>query len=90
MVLSNNTLRTFKAQDNNGTPTETIPLQNFFTVKSADNYLQKQFTFRLESQSRTFYFCASEQAEKENWIGLIGRSLVKPSVMRAAKVKKMH
>ena len=82
MVLTTDTLRTYKNQGDTGNPTETIPLQRCSTVKSADEDLQKAFSFRIESRDRTFFFCAENQAEKENWIGCIGRAMVKPSVMR--------
>ena len=83
MILTSDTLRTFKSQGDTRNATEEIRLQTCSTVKSADEDTGKPHSFRVESRDRIFFFCAENQPEKENWIGSIGRAMVKPSVMRS-------
>jgi len=84
MVLTNTSLETYKSEQTSAeTPTERIPLDQATTVKSAEEEIKKDFAFKVDSRSRTFYFCANDTSEKESWIGAIGRAMVKPTVLRS-------
>jgi hypothetical protein len=51
------------------------------TVKSADDEINKEFSFKLDIGGTTFYFHAESYEEKEGWIGALGRAMIKPSIM---------
>ena len=51
------------------------------TVKSSDDEINKEFSFKLDINGVTFYFYAESYEEKEGWIGALGRSMIKPSIM---------
>lgn len=51
------------------------------TVKSADDEINKEFSFKLDISGTTFYFHLDSYEEKEGWIGALGRSMIKPSIM---------
>jgi hypothetical protein len=50
-------------------------------VKSADEDVQREFAFRVDTPHRSFFLAASSTAEKESWIGYIGRQMVRPSIL---------
>ena len=82
MVLLKQHLLTFK--DDSGdysAPTEIIPINNCCTVKSADDELNIQNSFKVLVSDRTFYFLASNNSDKEGWIGALGKAMIKSSVM---------
>lgn len=62
-------------------PTEYLMLRDCTTVKSADEETGRDNSFKVESSERTFYLVASSPAEKESWIGVIGRQMIRPSVL---------
>ena len=62
-------------------PTEYLLLRDCTTVKSADEETGKEHSFKVESSERTFYLTAGSAAEKESWIGVIGRQMIRPSVL---------
>ena len=77
MVLTQRFLFTFKAQQKyNESPTERLRVQEFVTIKSAEE-IKKNFVFRIETKARVFYICALDGADKELWIGSIGRAMVR-------------
>ena len=51
------------------------------TVKTADEEINKEFSFKLDINGTTFYFCADSYDEKENWIGALGKSMIKTSIL---------
>lgn len=84
MVLTPRFLFTFKSQQGyRDNPTERLRLQECATVKSAEEELKKDFTFRIDTRERVFYFAAFDVNEKEVWIGSIGKAMVRPTVMRS-------
>jgi PH domain len=84
MVLTPRFLFSFKNQQGYKTsPTERLRLQECATVKSAEEELKKDFSFRIDTRDRTFYFAANDSQEKESWIGSIGKAMVRPTVMRS-------
>ena len=81
VVLTKENLLTFKDQ-NLSNPTEVINMDTCCTVKSSDEEINKQYSFKLEVQGGTiFYMYASDYSEKESWIGALGKAMIKPSVM---------
>ena len=76
-------------------PTEIIPINNCCTVKSADDELNIKNSFvstlnqfiifscvqKVLVQDRTFYFMGADNADKEAWIGALGKAMIKSSVM---------
>ena len=62
-------------------PTEVIPMSSCQTVKSVEEEINKQFAFKLEVKGRTFYMQAESYAEKEGWIGALGKAMIKKTVM---------
>lgn len=84
LVLTPRYLFSFKQQQGyRDNPTERIRLQDCSTVKSAEEETKKDFSFRIDTRDRVFYFSALDPNEKEAWIGSIGRAMVRPTVMRS-------
>ena len=82
LVLTPTHLITFKKQQGyNNKPTEKMSLDTCGTIKSADEELKRENCFRLDHNLNTFYFKASNQIDKEQWIGAIGRNMMKPGVL---------
>ncbi|CAE8693880.1 unnamed protein product [Polarella glacialis] len=80
-VLTPQYLCSFKAQGDYRNPTEVIRLRECSTVKSADEDTGKENSFRVDSPGRIFYLIAQTTADKESWIGHIGRQMVRPTMM---------
>eukprot|EP00921_Rhytidocystis_pertsovi_P017087 GHVQ01026869.1.p1 GENE.GHVQ01026869.1~~GHVQ01026869.1.p1 ORF type:complete len:144 (-),score=17.47 GHVQ01026869.1:500-931(-) len=83
-VLTSECLCSFKHQTsftNNSKPTEVLRLRECSTVKSADEDVHKTNAFRVDTPSRVFFLLADSNAEKESWIGHIGRQMVRPTVI---------
>merc|ERR1712039_1056569 len=84
VVLTKTHLLSFKERVTNGryeNPTEVIPMKSCQTVKSSDDETNKPDTFKLEVSGTVFYFMAPSFAEKEAWIGALGRCMIKPTVL---------
>merc|ERR1719343_681807 len=80
-VLTNQFLCSFKAPGDYRNPTEVIRLQECTTVKSCEEEVGKENAFRLEAGGRNFFLIAESNQEKEAWIGIIGRAMVRRTVM---------
>ena len=50
-------------------------------MRSADDETGRDNSFKIESSERTFYLVASSMEEKESWIGVIGRQMIRPTVL---------
>ena len=74
-------LCSFKAQGDLRNPTEAIRLRECFTVKSTESVTGKENSFRVDTPDRVFYLIADTSADKEAWIGCVGRQMVRPDVM---------
>lgn len=83
IILSNQYLCSYESQGGHmgSTPTEYLFLRDCTTVKSADEETGRENSFKVESNERTFYLVASSSSEKESWIGVIGRQMIRPSVL---------
>jgi hypothetical protein len=80
-VLTKDFLLTFCERGNYTNPTEAIKMETCSTVKSSDDEINKEFSFKLDIAGVTFYFYADTYEEKEGWIGALGRAMIKPSIM---------
>mmetsp|Transcript_13392 Transcript_13392/g.22015 ORF Transcript_13392/g.22015 Transcript_13392/m.22015 type:complete len:121 (+) Transcript_13392:48-410(+) len=80
-VLTPQYLCSFKAEGELRNPTEMVRLKECSTVKSADEDTGKENSFQVVTQDRVFYLIAPSAAEKEAWLGNIGRQMVRPTVM---------
>ena len=80
-VLTKDHLLTFREKGSYTNPTEAIKMDSCSTVKSSDDEINKEFSFKLDIAGVTFYFYAESYEEKEGWIGALGRSMIKPSIM---------
>jgi PH domain len=62
------------------TPTEFLLIKDCVSVRSAESASGMQNSFLVETPSRIFYLQAANKTEKEQWIGLIAKAMVKTSV----------
>mmetsp|Transcript_26940 Transcript_26940/g.23801 ORF Transcript_26940/g.23801 Transcript_26940/m.23801 type:complete len:122 (-) Transcript_26940:115-480(-) len=81
-VLTPTHLYSFKEEKKYKNPTEVIVLKDCTTVKSAEDEIHKENAFRIDSYNRVFYIIANSGADKEGWIGAIGKAMVKPSLRK--------
>ena len=82
MVLTPTHLITYKS-DNKKNRTERILLQDCFTIKSVDEELKIPNAFRLDCSQTRFFLRTDDLASKDSWIGMIGKYMVKPGVLRS-------
>eukprot|EP00418_Pyrodinium_bahamense_P013953 CAMPEP_0179125572 /NCGR_PEP_ID=MMETSP0796-20121207/59397_1 /TAXON_ID=73915 /ORGANISM="Pyrodinium bahamense, Strain pbaha01" /LENGTH=119 /DNA_ID=CAMNT_0020824283 /DNA_START=66 /DNA_END=425 /DNA_ORIENTATION=- len=80
-VLTPEYLCSFKGQGDYRNPTEFIRLRECSTVKSADEDTGKDNSFRVDTPARVFYLIADSAADKEAWIGHIGKQMVRTTVI---------
>jgi hypothetical protein len=81
-VLTPSNLFTFKLQNGyNTSPTENINIRDCVNIKSAEEELHVENSFRVDSRSQSFFFVVDSPQEKELWIGAIGRAMMRPKVM---------
>merc|ERR1712137_776987 len=81
VVLTPQYLCTFKQQGEYRNPSEVIRLRECSTVKSAEEETGKENSFRVDTPGRVFHLIADATAEKEVWIGNIGRQMIRPTAM---------
>jgi len=62
-----------------GEPHGVIDLSRCLTVKSADDKAKKAHSFEVSTTTDTFLLVAESDAQKDAWIGAIGRSIVQGS-----------
>jgi len=56
-----------------------IDLKDCLTVKSAEEKTKKKYSFEVATPESTYYMYASSEKEKDEWIGAIGRAIVRSS-----------
>ena len=61
------------------TPHGTIDLKDCLTVKSAEDKTKKKYSFEVATPDSTYYLYAGSEKEKDEWIGAIGRAIVRSS-----------
>ncbi|TYZ65096.1 hypothetical protein PybrP1_006013 [[Pythium] brassicae (nom. inval.)] len=54
-----------------------IDLADCLTVKSAEEKTNKRFCFEVATPDSTYYMYADTEQHKDEWIGAIGRAIVK-------------
>jgi len=75
-VLQDSNLYSFKKEKVYDSPTETIDLKVFSSVKSSEDYTNKPHSFDVYSNDTVFSMVANTENEKEDWIRAIGRAIV--------------
>jgi len=75
-VLQDSNLYSFKKEKDYKDPTEIIDLRVFSSVKSSEDYTNKQHSFDVYSTDMVFSMVAATENEKEDWIRAIGRAIV--------------
>jgi hypothetical protein len=60
-------------------PHGVIDLSTCLTVKSAEEKTNKRHCFEVATESATYYMFAETDKEKDEWIGAIGRAIVRYS-----------
>lgn len=75
-VLQDSTLHSFKKERVYENPTESIDLRVFNSVKSSEDYTNRQYSFDVYSAEAVFSMVAATEPEKEDWIRAIGRAIV--------------
>jgi hypothetical protein len=74
-VLKGNRLYYCKAAG--GAPHGEIDLKDCLTVKSAEDKTNKRNCFEVATPQETFFLYADTEKEKDEWIGAIGRAIVR-------------
>ncbi|OQR98999.1 hypothetical protein ACHHYP_07492 [Achlya hypogyna] len=74
-VLKGNKLYFCRAQGE--APHGVIDLSECLTVKSAEEKTNKRFCFEVATPESTYYMHAESEKQKDEWIGAIGRAIVK-------------
>ena len=59
--------------------TEQINLSECITVKAADEELRNDLAFLVDTRERSFYFRVKDANERESWIGVVGKAMIKPT-----------
>ena len=67
------------SQSESGTPHGMIDLAHCMTVKSAELKAQKRNALEVSTPDTTFLMYADSEKEKDDWIGAIGRAIVRCS-----------
>lgn len=58
-------------------PHGTIDLKTCLTVKSAGDKCGRKHAFEVATAQRVFFMCADSEKDKDEWIGAIGRAIVR-------------
>ncbi|CAK4078224.1 unnamed protein product [Aphanomyces euteiches] len=58
-------------------PHGVIDLAECLTVKSAEEKTNKRYCFEVATPESTYYMHAESEKQKDEWIGAIGRAIVK-------------
>ena len=74
-ILKGNKL--FFAKNSTDEPHGMIDLSECLTVKSAEEKTNKRYCFEVATPESTFYMYAETEKEKDEWIGAIGRAIVR-------------
>ena len=71
VVLSKSHLLTFKSENINDAPTETIQIKTCKSIKSADSQTGKPHSFCIHGNDIEYNFYADTEDDKNKWIGLV-------------------
>mmetsp|Transcript_14625 Transcript_14625/g.17800 ORF Transcript_14625/g.17800 Transcript_14625/m.17800 type:complete len:311 (+) Transcript_14625:153-1085(+) len=78
-ILDANTSKLFFCKNEYSAPHGMIDLATCTTVKSADIKSGKRFSFEISTGERTYLMFADNEKEKDDWIGAVGKSIVRCS-----------
>uniref|UniRef100_A0A7S2LSC0 PH domain-containing protein n=1 Tax=Leptocylindrus danicus TaxID=163516 RepID=A0A7S2LSC0_9STRA len=79
----------FFAKTGTSAPHGMIDLSTCTTVKSADVKTRKNNSFEISTHDTTFFLYADNEKEKDDWIGNVGRAIVRcSSTYQGGVVKK--
>ena len=81
MVLTPNRLYSFKGEMQYTDPTEEMDLRQCYTVKSADDLINRPFSFTVQVPERNYFFAAMSDADRDEWVAAIGRATEKPQAV---------
>lgn len=83
IVLTNQYICSYESQGGHmgSSPTEYLLLKDCTTVRSSEDETGKPNSFKVESADRTFFLVAPSNEDKEAWIGMVGRQMIRPSVL---------
>jgi len=81
LVLTPQYLCSFRTQGETRNATEAIRIRECSSVLSADGDTGKENSFRVDTPGRVFYLISEGATDKESWIGIIGRQMVRPTVL---------
>ena len=59
-----------------GVPHGVIDLSQCLTIKSADDKTRRAHSFEIATPAETFFLFADSEAQKDEWIGAVGRAIV--------------
>lgn len=68
--------RLYFSADADAPPHGMVDLKGCLTVKSADEKSGKKFSFEVATGDAVFFLYAPTEAEKDEWVGQIGRAIV--------------
>eukprot|EP00735_Rhodelphis_limneticus_P014986 TRINITY_DN9112_c0_g1::TRINITY_DN9112_c0_g1_i1::g.18218::m.18218 TRINITY_DN9112_c0_g1::TRINITY_DN9112_c0_g1_i1::g.18218 ORF type:complete len:180 (+),score=11.67,sp/Q9ST43/PH1_ARATH/41.23/3e-26,PH/PF00169.24/4.8e-23,PH_11/PF15413.1/5.1e-08,PH_3/PF14593.1/1.3e-08,PH_9/PF15410.1/0.00014,PH_8/PF15409.1/0.0023,PH_6/PF15406.1/0.015,PH_6/PF15406.1/1.9e+03 TRINITY_DN9112_c0_g1_i1:30-542(+) len=74
-ILTDSQLVYFKDKDAIQ-PQALINLKQCTSIKGAEELLQKDYSFQLQTPDRTYFFLASSEQDKTEWINAIGRAII--------------
>ncbi len=74
-VLKGNKL--FYCKDEHSLAHGVIDLKYCLTVKSAEDKTNKPNSFQVATPQESYFLCAKDMKEKDEWIGAIGRAIVR-------------
>merc|ERR1712217_189728 len=78
-VLTPKHLCSFKSEGEYKNQTEVINLRDCTFVRSADEDLGKENSFKVVAPNRIFYLVSDSPRDTEAWIGHIGRQMARPA-----------
>ena len=67
------------SKDTTDEPHGIIDLKDCLTVKSAEEKSGKPHSFEVATPEHTYYMFADDEASKDEWIGAIGKAIVRYS-----------
>lgn len=82
LVLSTLYACTYKQEHVCKHPTERLSINDFRSITSVEDVPNHPYVFRLDTARRSFLFCVDSREERNSWIGVIGRAIATPAVLR--------
>mmetsp|Transcript_1582 Transcript_1582/g.3436 ORF Transcript_1582/g.3436 Transcript_1582/m.3436 type:complete len:158 (-) Transcript_1582:709-1182(-) len=83
LVLTPETLYTFKRERVYIDPTEEVDLRQCGTVKSADDMTNRPYSFTVQVPERNFFFIGMSDNDRNEWVAAIGRATTESRRVRS-------